>query len=263
MLDILIEHQTHIPTDFLLKADSLPSVWCSGCGIGTAVNVLTLALDKSEIPPDDICLLSTGIGCTGKIDHVLNVHSYEVLGESVIDHAVRLKQKNPRVKMILFLDDADFLVTGVEPFVQAGVKGTELLIVYFNNFIYRIFMEHKALRSPIYSGPASEGRFQSPFNIPSLARFCGAGTIARWTPHHPNRLLESLMHVFRHPDYSVVELISPCLMYFPNVDGCGQRIDRKRLYMEETMIRNNAPAEELDIGAQDRIVIGEFLLSQA
>ena len=312
----MIEYERHIPSDFLLRTESLPTSWCSGCGIGTAVHVFTQAVNRAEIPPDEICLLSTGIGCTGKVTDYLTLHSDEPNGGRIIDHAMQLTSNNPDLKIVLFLDDADYIVEGVETFVQAGDKGMDICIIYVNTYLNRIFREHKIskrkleeeskpgkrfasrlhipylakfrdalhvagriphqckrllepLMHPRHQHKTSNGthgevnklekHFQSPFNVPHLAKLCGAQNVARWTAHHPNRLLESLMHALRQRSYSVIEVISPCLMYHINVGMTGKSIDRRKMYQDRTVINNNEPTENLDLRLQENIIVGEFI----
>jgi len=254
----MVEIEEHCPVDFLLRTELLPSIWCSGCGIGIVVNVFTQVVGKADVHPDGVCVLSTGIGCTGKVSDYLKIRSYDVTDGSVVDCAIKLTSENPDVKVVLFLDDADFIASGVETFIQAGVKRAELLIIYFNNYIYRIFMEHRAPKKRPGNGVSSRKRFESPFNIPNLAKLCGALYIARWTPLHPRRLMNSITDALRQPGLSVIEVISPCLMYYPNIGRIGETIDRMGIYRDSSVIRNNEPTENLDIRSQQKIIVGEF-----
>ena len=227
--------------------------------MGTAVNVFAQAVEKIQIPPDEICLLSTGIGCTGKVKQYLDIQTHETTDKHFIDRSKKLMSENPRLKLVLFLDDADFIVSGVELFVQAGVKGADVCIIYLNNYLHRIFKEHKVSKSIQGEAGNLEKRFGSPFNIPHLAKFCGAWNVARWTPHHPHRLSDSLINALQRPGYSVVEVISPCLLYYNNIGMIGRPIDRKKMYEEQSVIKNGEPTENLDLRAQEKIIIGDFI----
>ena len=252
----------HRSPESLIRADALPSVWCSGCGLGSIVNVFLHALIDSDVDPENILVLSTGIGCTSKVLDYINLPSQLVLDESPVNIAIKLMLEDPKKKVVLFLDDADFIALGVEPFVQAGVKGADLLIVYFNNHVYRIFSEHRNLKHRSLHGMQMDRRSESPFNIPKMAQICGAAFIARWTPHHPRRLMDSIKTAFLQQALSVIEVISPCLMYYPNIGQIGERIDRSELYRDYTVIRNDEPTDHLDLRTQEKIVIGEFKHSE-
>jgi len=138
----MVEIEEHYPVDFLLRTELLPSIWCSGCGIGIVVNVFTQTVGKADVHPDGVCVLSTGIGCTGKVSDYLKIRSYDVTDGSVVDCAIKLTSENPDVKVVLFLDDADFIASGVETFIQAGVRGrsflSSILITIFIVFSWSI-----------------------------------------------------------------------------------------------------------------------------
>jgi len=221
--------------------------------------VFTQAVNRTEIPHDEICLLSTGIGCTGKVTDYLTLNSDEPNGGCIIDRAMQLTSKNPDLKIVLFLDDADYIVEGVETFVRAGDKGMDICIIYLNTYLNRIFREHKASNGTHGEVNKLGKHFQSPFNVPHLAKLCGAQNVARWTSHHPNRLLESLMHALRQRSYSVIEVISPCLLYHMNAGMNGQSIDRRKMYQDRSVISNNEPTENLDLRLQENIIVGEFI----
>lgn len=246
------------PVDLFLHTEALPTCWCSGCGIGAVVNLFLQAVNESEVRPEDMIVLSTGMGCTGKVTDYLRIQSDVVVEGNVVDHALKLTDGNTQKKVVIFLDDVDYIVSGVEAFIQAGVKGSDLLIVYFNNYIYRIFVEHRELKKWSPRGLSPERSYQSPFNIPRLGRYCGASYIARWTPHHPRRLVDSITRGLKQPAFSMIEVISPCLMYFTNAGKIGESIDRKEIFLENTVIRNVEDTEMLDLRCQEKIIVGQF-----
>lgn len=298
----MIENSTINPVDSLLCTEALPSCWCSGCGIGTVVNAFTLAVKESDIPLDELCVLSTELGCTSKVSDYLKIPSEAVMTGSLVEHALRLNNENPYKKMVVFLDDVDFIVSGVDLFNRAGEKGINLLVLYFNNYIYRIFVEHrklknwsppepssekllkslfdipflkrfydyvyrtfvehKALRKLFQRGPLPEQHSKSPFNIPHLARNYKASYIARWTSHHPRRLMDSLVIGLKQPRLSVIEVISPCLMYFTNVGQKGGTVDRKEMFQDNLIIRNDESTSNLDLRDHEKIIVGEFRNSE-
>lgn len=255
-------NKTKEALDHLLRKEQLLSCWCPGCGIGTMVNVFVHALEKVDRFSQDVYIFTTDVGCTGKIDQYVDMPFYKIKAGSIVDPIVQRKIGDTGKKVALFIDDADFLVFGIEAFTQAVAEGTDLFIVYLNTFIYRLFMEHKACSGGHpREGGAGEG-IHSPFNIPRLAKHCGARFIARWTPHHPRRLIESMICALEQPGLSVVEVISPCLLYFPSIGMMGEVVDRIRLFQNETVIRHHAPIEDLNLRYGKKIVLGTFELSE-
>lgn len=241
-----------------LHEGALPSDWCTGCGMGTMVNVFIQAVKKMNLSTRDMCILRTGIGCTDKVIEYFNIPFQEITKESIIDHVFRLKKENPVVKIVIFIDDTDFLIYGAELFMQIGAAGMDLVIIYFNNYIYRIFIEHRLPEKRPFQETIEGERSQSPFNIPGLAKYCGANYIARWTSHLPRRLMDSYIRALEQSGLSVIEVISPCLMYFPNIGMIGEKIDRMQLFYNDAVIRHDESTGNLDLRIQKKIIVGEF-----
>lgn len=247
--------ETH-PSDSLLCADATPSVWCPGCGIGTVVSTFVETLEKINADLDKICV-SSGIGCTGKVANYLKLNCCNASDGNAIKSAVKFKLKNTGIKVVIFLNDADFIAFGADDFIKVGEKNIELLVIYINNFFY-VITEYKT--TPVTPFVRNFGKdFDLPFNIPHLAKSCGARYVARWTPLHVRRLMYSITDALEKPGFSVIEVISPCLMYYATDGKIGETIDRMRYFHDNTVIKHNEPTENLDIRSQDKIIMGKFV----
>ena len=247
---------TH-PADALLCEDAIPSIWCPGCGIGTVVNTFVETLEKVNADLDKICV-SSGIGCTGKVADYLKLNCCNETSGNAIKCAVKFKLENPEQKVVVFLNDADFIASGADDFIEAGKKGVELLVIYINNFIY-IITEYKVLPVTPFIRTSANNGLELPFNIPHLAKLSGAQYVARWTPLHVRRLMYSITDALKKPGFSVIEVISPCLMYYATEGKIGETIDRMRFFHNNTVIKHNEPTENLDIRMQDKIIMGKFV----
>ncbi|MBI4722997.1 MAG: hypothetical protein HY769_08415 [Candidatus Stahlbacteria bacterium] len=132
--------KTH-PVDYLLREEILSSVWCPGCGIGTVVNAFVETLKKTSgqgtrsYPVDKICIVS-GIGCTGKVADYLKLNSINATDGNAIHSAIKFKSENPDVKVVVFLNDVDFIAFGIDGFIEACQK--DIVVIHINNFIYII-----------------------------------------------------------------------------------------------------------------------------
>ena len=247
------------PIDPQLNTDSIPSVWCSGCGIGMVVNTFIQAVNTMDIDAKNIHVVSSGIGCTGKVDQYLSFKSDKITNSNVISYAADLAEKKPDKKVVLFLNDTDFITFNIGDFIKAGKKGAKILVIYVNNYIYRIFMELKALPRTPFLKESLKDKNISPFNIPHLAKSCGAKYVARWTQLHVRRLMFSIKDALTTDGFSVIEVISPCLMYYMNTENAGDIIDRMGVYENNSIIKNKEPTENLDIRAQQEIIVGKFI----
>jgi 2-oxoglutarate ferredoxin oxidoreductase subunit beta len=246
------------PNEYLLQPGSLPSIWCSGCGIGTVVNTFIQAVGGSEIDPNTICVVS-GIGCTGKIAYSVKFNSFQTIYCNPIRCASELKLKRPDSKVVVFLNDVDLMVSDADDFIGIGKKGQDLLVIYINTFIYHVFIEEKALSTTPFAGVSADNSVESPFNIPHLAESCGSQYIARWTPLHARRLMYSITETLQKPGFSVIEVISPCLMYYASNGIIGGNLDRMKFLHDNSIIKHDESTEKLDIRMQKRITLGRFV----
>jgi len=247
------------PIDSLLHSDLIPSIWCPGCGIGIVVNTFLQTVKKLNINPDEICVVSSGLGCIGKIAEYLRFKRLKIADRDVLHSAATLKLENPDFKIVVFLSDCDFIASGVDDFLEACKKGTELLVIYINSFIYHVFVEHKELHQTPFKRKPTSNDSESPFNIPHLAKTCGASFVARWTPLHCRRLTFSIKKAFLKQGFSLIEVISPCLMYYASAGKLGKILDRMGMFYKNSVIKNEEPTENLGIRANKKIVVGKFV----
>ncbi len=247
------------PVDPLLNTESIPSGWCSGCGIGMVVNTFVQAVNKMDLDAKNIHIVSSGIGCTGKIDQHLSFKSDKITDSNVIAYATDLAAKKPYIKAVLFLNDTDFIASNIDDFIKAGKKGARIVVIYINNYIYRIFMECKGLSQTPFLKESSKDKIVSPFNIPHLAKLSGADYIARWTQLHIRRLMFSIKDALSTEGFSVIEVIAPCLMYYINTINLGKTIDRMGFFEETSIIKHREPTENLDLRNQKEIIVGRFV----
>ncbi len=233
-----------------LNFDKMPSVWCSGCGIGIVVNTFVQALQKISIPGEKIQLVSTGLGCTGKISGYVKLNSIQSAGQDPFLTALNGPGKNQDTKTIIFFQDSDILVHGLEGLKQACRSGENLMGVYVNGFIFHTLSLHK--KSPGFS---SSGLF----NLPYFAFRSGASVIARWTPLHCRRLSSSLRAGLLNPGFSFLEVISPCLMYYASADNQTKTLDRMALFLNNACINHCVSWEDLEVRDIRKFSVGHFL----
>jgi len=245
------------PADCFLYTDSVPSVWCPGCGIGTVINTFIQAVEKSSFSSDKVCVVS-GIGCTGKVAEYLKFNSFNRIDGNLIEYAAKLKLQNSDRKLVVFSNNADFLVSGAKDLVETGKKGIELLVIHVNNIIYTI-TEYKAIPTTPFMRASADKNLELPFNIPHLAKECGATYVARWTPLRAGWLMYSMIDTLSKRGFSVIEVISPCLMYYPDSKRIGDAAELMKFYDDNSVIKHDEPTEDLDIRVHDKIILGKFV----
>ncbi|MCJ7681924.1 MAG: thiamine pyrophosphate-dependent enzyme [Candidatus Aminicenantes bacterium] len=244
------------PDHPFLYSDFFPTVWCSGCGIGTVVHSFIEALRASDIPPRETGVVS-GMGCSRKISECLKLPSYSVSDGRVVDFSVRYGQEHPAHMIVAFLNNADFMLTGAEDFLHLKKSEQRLTIIYINNFIYSVAGNDGFPMTP-YRRKSFDGTADLPFNIPLLASSVGAEYIARWTPLRAGWIKNAMIEGFQKNGTAVIEIISPCLVYDSESRRILDAAERMQFYDKRTVIQNFSPLEELDLREGKNIILGTF-----
>jgi len=264
------------PLEPLIHRDSAASIWCSGCGIGIVVNSLAQAVkgDRSRYK-----VISSGIGCTGQVATDLNFNIDLIVHTNIFEEAIKISRKEPKTKIILLPTDAELMAYSADGLVAAGKAQANILVLYINNYLYRLYQEKDAkvkesgapkvhLSSEHKSSEECKDipdtpflndidlQEMTPFNIPLLAQKSGAEYIARWTPLHVRRLEMSIRDAMGTKGLGVIEVTSPCLMYHQNMPNKSP-LDRMGQFYENSIIKHNEPTERLDL-RDSEIIVGKF-----
>ena len=248
------------PIESLLRMDRIPHIWCPGCGIGTAVNCFIRALMESQIPLDNICVVS-GIGCTGRVAGYIKLDSFHTTHGRAIPFATGLKLANPDLKVIVFSGDGDMIAIGGNHFIHAARRNMDITVICVNNFNYAMTGGQVGPTTP-YTANASTspyGSFEKPFNLPKLAESAGASYVARWTTYHVIQMKKSMLQAIKKKGFTFVEVISPCPTLYGRRNRLGGGLSSMRFYKKNSVIKNGAPTSELDLKFQNKIVVGKFL----
>jgi 2-oxoglutarate ferredoxin oxidoreductase subunit beta len=252
----MAKQQKH-PADAFLHLKNLPTIWCPGCGIGIVVNTFIQTVNKMNLKKGNIFNITSGISCTGKISDHLNLKS--TISEDPFQKAYELKKKNPQSRMVIFFNDNDLMVNGIDSLLKSCHAEAEILAIYINSFVCNILFFHKKFMHFNFRKQDSHVQSKAVFNLPLLMKDCGASYIARWTPLHCRRLAYSIKETLLKPGFSFIEVISPCLMYYASSGYEGKTIDRMGYYLKNAKIENDHPMEDLQTENLNNIIIGNFL----
>jgi pyruvate/2-oxoacid:ferredoxin oxidoreductase beta subunit len=94
-----------------------------------------------------------------------------------------------------------------------------------------------------------------------MAASIGAEYVARWTPLRIGWMIHSLANALSLKGLSIVELISPCLIYDALKGDILDPVDRMKFYNDQSEIRFTAPTPDLDLRGGNKIIEGEFVQS--
>lgn len=250
----------HHPMDHFLRQDRLPHIWCSGCGLGTALNCFLGALIRSKLDPDKVAVVS-GIGCSGRVAGYVNMDSFHTTHGRAIPFATGLKLANPALKVVVFSGDGDLIAIGGNHFIHAARRNMDLTVICVNNFIYGMTGGQLAPTTPTNARTSTSpaGNRDHPFNLAYLAAASGAAYVARWTTLHVRRLERALTEALLKPGFSFVEIISPCPTLYGRLNKQKSGLEQMQYYKASSIIRHGADPRQADIALNGQIVVGKFV----
>lgn len=243
-----------------LRMDRMPHIWCPGCGLGTTVNCFVRALATSNIPLDNIAIVS-GIGCTGRVAGYLNLDSFHTTHGRPIPFATGLKLANPKLKVVVYSGDGDLIAIGGNHFIHAARRNMDLAVICVNNFTYGMTGGQVGPTTPIDAVATTSpyGNFEEPFNLCYLADCAGAVYVARWTTYHVRQLTRAMQEILQKKGFSFLEIISPCPTLYGRRNRLGDGLEMMEYYKEHSEIRNGANTKDVAINFKGPIICGKFV----
>jgi 2-oxoglutarate ferredoxin oxidoreductase subunit beta len=244
----------------ILRMDRMPHIWCSGCGIGTALTAFAEALNKAEIPVDKVAIIS-GIGCSGRIAGYVKLDSFHTTHGRAIPFATGLKLANPELKVVVFSGDGDLIAIGGNHFIHAARRNMDIAVFCINNFNYAMTGGQLGPTTPAPATTTTTpyGAYEQPFNLPYLADASGAVYVARWTALHVRRLIKSMTEALHKKGFSFIEIICPCPTLYGRRNRIGDGLDEMKFYHDNSVIQHGADTRTIDIKFRDKIVVGKFV----
>jgi len=250
------------PVEPLLRMDRMPSIWCSGCGIGTTVNCFARAIDKTGYSLDDMAIVS-GIGCTGRVAGYAKVDSYHTTHGRAIAFATGLKMANPKLNVVVYSGDGDLSAIGGNHLIHAARRNLDITVICVNNFIYGMTGGQVAPTTPTGTVASTMpfGNYDPTFNLPKLVASAGAVYVARWTAFHVRQVSKAMKEAMLKPGFSFVEVIAPCPTLYMRRNRLGDGLTEMQYYKEKSIKMNGADPSDpaLELRMREPIAVGKFV----
>ncbi|MCD6330270.1 MAG: 2-oxoacid:ferredoxin oxidoreductase subunit beta [Candidatus Cloacimonetes bacterium] len=255
----IIQEKSH-PMEDLLRMDRMPHIWCSGCGLGSAVTTFVEGLKKAGVSYDKTAIVS-GIGCTGRVAGYLRLDSYHTTHGRAIPFATGLKLANRDLTVFVFSGDGDLFAIGGNHLIHAARRNVDINVICVNNFIYGMTGGQNAPTTPLgaYSSTAPYGNYEMPFNLVGLAAASGASYVARWTTAHARRLTNSIATAANKKGFCFIEIVSPCATVFARKNMGGTGLDLLKEFQTRAIIDHDADPTQIPLSMDNEIVCGEFV----
>ncbi len=188
--------------------------WCPGCGDFGIVNAIQMALAELSIPREKAAIFS-GIGCSGKTSHFINVYGVHTLHGRVLTFAQGAKLANPEMTIVAAGGDGDGLGIGAGHFVAAGRRNLDMTYIIFDNGVYGLT---KGQASPTLKLGEKTKSLPSPntnYNVNpiGLAVASGYTFVARAYSYDVRHLKDLIVAAIRHKGLSFLDVLQPCPTY--------------------------------------------------
>ena len=202
------------PRDY--KSDIKP-VWCPGCGDYSVLMSISKALAEIGAAPEEVAIIS-GIGCSSRIPAYSSTYGFHGVHGRALPLATGLKVARPDLLVLAAGGDGDGFSIGGNHFLHACRRNIDITYIVMDNKVYGMT---KGQPSPTTepdwdSALAPGGTGISPFKPLVIALAAGANFIARGFAGDPNRVTRLIVEAIRHPGFSFVEVLSPCITFRPD-----------------------------------------------
>lgn len=241
---------------YLRPRMDFPNVWCPGCGIGIVLGALIRAIDKLEIPKDDIALVS-GIGCTARVPAYVDFNTLHTTHGRPIAFATGVKLGNPRLKVIVMSGDGDLLAIGGNHFIHACRRNIDITVILVDNYIYGMTGGQYSPTTPVGKRAATAPHLtvEQPFDTCDLAMSSGASYVARGTVYHASQLSTLIEKGLQKKGFSVIEAMSNCETQYGRANREGTAVRMIQNMKDRAVPISKAKSMQPD-EIQDKLVIG-------
>ncbi len=206
------------------KSDYKP-VWCPGCGDYTVLNSVTKALATLQLPPHEVAVIS-GIGCSSRIPAYTACYGFHGVHGRALAAGTGLKVARPDLTVIVAGGDGDGYSIGGNHFLHACRRNVDLTYIVMDNHVYGMTKgQPSPTTEPDWDNKLSPGgtRIRS-FHPMVIALAAGANFIARAFSGDPNGTAATIAQAIRHPGFSFVEILSPCVTFRPEQRGWKEMV---------------------------------------
>lgn len=188
--------------------------WCPGCGDFGIVSSVYRAFSELELEPEKTVVVS-GIGCSGKMPHFIDVNGVHTLHGRAIPFATGIKMSNPDLEVVVNGGDGDLLGIGAGHFVALGRRNLDVLVMMHDNRVYGLT---KGQASPTLPRDTKTKALNTPsiqdaVEPLSLALTSGYTHVARSFAMDSDHLKEAIKDGIEHEGSAFLNILQPCVTY--------------------------------------------------
>lgn len=191
-------------------------IWCPGCGDYTVLASVTKALAQLQRPPHEVAVVS-GIGCSSRIPAYTSCYGFHGVHGRSLAAATGLKVARPDLTVLVASGDGDGYSIGGNHFLHACRRNVDLTYIVMDNHVYGMTKgQASPTTEPDWDNKLSPGGTGiRSFHPLVIALASGANFVARAFSGDQNGTADIIAQAIRHPGFSFVEILSPCVTFRP------------------------------------------------
>ncbi len=196
--------------------------WCPGCGDFAVLASFFKVLEKLQIPHEQIVTIA-GIGCSSRFPYFVNGHGVHFIHGRALPLATGVSLGRPDLHVFAFGGDGDGYSIGGNHLDHAARKNVNLTYVVMDNFVYGLTKKQTSPTSPqgFKSKTDPVGAIDRPINPMKKLVSNGATFVARTHATQVKHMMEMFERAILHPGFSVVEVLSECVIFYPGAFDAG------------------------------------------
>ena len=246
-----------------IRPNTLPHIWCPGCGNGILLASILRAIDKLQLEQKKTVIVS-GIGCSSRASGYMNFNTVHTAHGRALPFASGIKLANPELNVIVITGDGDSTAIGGNHFIHACRRNIDITTIIFNNSIYGMTGGQYSPLSPqgTLATTSPYGHLERPFDIAALAIAAGSTYVARGTAYHAVQLTDLVAKGIQNKGFSVIDAITQCPISYGRknkMGGAPQMMQWQKDHAVMAAVAAKMKPEEL----KDKFVIGELYRSEA
>lgn len=199
------------PSDFKarMKID-----WCPGCGNFGIINAIKKALVDLGHGPDQAVVVS-GIGCSAKLPHFINVDGFHTLHGRALPAATGIKLATEGMPVIAVTGDGDGMGIGGTHFIHTARRNVDITHILHNNAVYGLTTGQAAptTKRGQRTKTTPRGNYEEPIQPVPLALAAGATFVARTYVSDFKHCVATFKAAIEHRGYALVDTLQPCVTF--------------------------------------------------
>jgi len=192
-------------------------IWCPGCGDFAVLNAVSKAFVLLQVRPHEVAVVS-GIGCSSRLPAYTSCYGFHGVHGRSLAAATGLKVARPDLTVLVAGGDGDGYSIGGNHFLHACRRNVDLTYIVMDNHVYGMTKgQPSPTTEPDWDSKLSPGGTGvREFHPLVIALASGANFVARAFSGDPAGCAQILAEAIRHPGFSFVEILSPCVTFRPD-----------------------------------------------